>query len=377
MSIIKIKPYGEFTEEHRQFVEKNLRKETFPQFYGNTEFKSLKYKGTHLVPESVINRVGEGSSQSARYNGLNPKYADLKSNILETGWQLYQRPISLRETKDKKYTFLDGITKDKILGEVKFKNRIVNIYEIDDSEEELFSERLNAGEDTPPAGVHLIEDVVGIMLRQIKNGYLENDPDEILKEVDRACGQGKFSAKKRDEIRWQVYHRELNIQNTNLLPKSWANAGEVNLWLQTHNYINNNKVLYLPYSSTSAPKALVAAASKSQQNPNKEIRVVIYIRNFLGVDLEKFYIKSMLKFKNEWYRFLNEFGQAYFDNKSPLDTKVKLYGCVPSNIEGLCEDMDNMIIFNKNDQKIDENYILSNSLDIDSFAEEDDEEEMV
>lgn len=374
MSIIKIKPYGEFTEEHRQVVENNLRKDIFHEFYTNSSYKSLKFKGTHLVPESVINRDGEGSSQSTRYNGLNPKYSELKSGILETGWQLYQRPISLKETKDKKYIFLDGRTKDKILTEVKFKNRIVNIYEIDESEEEYFSSALNNGVDNPPAGLMLQEDVVGVLLRQIKKGFLQNDPDEILKAVNLACGNGKFSSNKRDEIRWQVYHRELNIQNTNLLPKSWANSGEVNLWLQTHNYINNNKVLYLPYSSTSAPKALVAAATKSQQNPDKEIRVVIYIRNFMGIDLEKFYIKSMLKFKNEWYRFLNEFSHAYFDNKIPLSTNVKLYGCVPSNIENLCDDMNSMIVFGKNDQKIDENYILANSLNVGSFLEEDEEE---
>jgi hypothetical protein len=377
MSIIKIKPYGEFNETHLEILKSNLRKETFPQFYTNQEFKSLKFIGTHLVPASIINRSGYGSSQSSRYSGLNPRYSDLKSSILETGWQLYQRPISIRLTKDNTYTFLDGRTKDKILEEVKFKNRIVNIYEMDDFDARLFADRCNAGEDSAPAGLILQEDLVGDLLRAIEEGELKNDPDEILHAVNLACGQGKFSSKKRDEVRWQVYHRQLNIQNTKLLPKSWANAGEVNVWLKNHNYINNSKVVYLPYSSTSAPKAIIAGAIKAQQNPGKEVRVVVFIRNFLGINLEKFYVTQMLKFKNEWYRYLNEIGSAYFDNKIYVENRVKIYGYIPSNIENICDDMEHMIIIGKNDHIIDSsysNYTLNNTLGLDPFAQDQDGE---
>ena len=362
MSLVKIKAHGEFTPEHLEILKHNLRTETFPQFYTNSVFKTLKFKGTHIVPASAITRSGFGSSQSVRYNGLNPKYPELKQDLLENGWQLYQKPISLRETKDKKYVFLDGRTKDKILEEVKFKNRLVNIYEIDDSEEELFAERLNAGEDSPPAGLMLQEDVVGVLQRQIEKGFLDLDPEAILDSVNLICGDGKFSSNKRDEIRWQVFHRQNNILNTELLPKSWANAGEVNVWMNSHNYVNNNKILYLPYSSTSAPKAIIAAATKAQQNPGKEIRVVIFIRSFMGYDLDKFYVKSMLKFKTEWYRFLAEIGNGFFEDKPASDMRIKLYGCIPSNIKDVCDDMDHMIIFGKNDQKIDESYFTNNSL---------------
>lgn len=373
MSIVKIKPYGKFDESHVEIIKSNLRVETFPQFYTNQEFKSLKFKGTHLVESSAISRSGYGSSQSSRYSGLNPRYADLKSAILETGWQLYQRPISLRLTNDNLYTFLDGRTKDKILEEVKYKNRIVNIYEMNDFDARLFADRCNAGEDSAPAGLIIQEDLVGDLLRAIDAGELENDPDEILCAINLACGQGKFSSKKRDEIRWQVYHRQLNIQNTKLLPRSWANSGEVNLWLKDHNYINNSKVVYLPYSSTSAPKAIIAAAIKAQQNPGKEVRVVVFIRNFVGINLEKYYVTQMLKFKNEWYRYLNEISSAFFDNKIFLENRVQLYGYIPSNIESVCDDMNRMIIIGKNDQIIDASYTniaLNSSLGIDSFEQD-------
>jgi hypothetical protein len=95
----------------------------------------------------------------------------------------------------------------------------------------------------------------------------------------------------------------------------------------------------------------------------------------MGYDLDKFYVKSMVKFKTEWYRFLTEISNGYFDNTLPVDTRIKLYGCVPSNIKGICDDMDHMIIFGKNDQKIDDSYFtnsaLSQFLDVDNEEDED------
>jgi len=69
---------------------------------------------------------------------------------------------------------------------------------------------------------------------------------------------------------------------------------------------------------------------------------------------------------------LNDISSTYFDNTKPMDFKVKLYGCLPSNIEDVCEDMDKLIVFGKNDQKINSNYLTSQSLN--SFFDEELEE---
>jgi len=115
-SIIKIKQNFEFTEEHRETAEAFLRKEAFPQFYTNDEFPTLKYKGVFLIAADAILRDGNGSSQSVRYDGLNHKYKELKQDVNENGYQLYQRPISVTKNSEGRYVFIDGRTKDKIYG---------------------------------------------------------------------------------------------------------------------------------------------------------------------------------------------------------------------------------------------------------------------
>ena len=89
--IIPIRKNGEFTEEQRQLAESLIRTDSFPQYYTNSEFKSLVYKGVHLINEDLIVRDGYGSQQPVRAEGLNPQYEKLKSDILENGYRLYEK----------------------------------------------------------------------------------------------------------------------------------------------------------------------------------------------------------------------------------------------------------------------------------------------
>lgn len=375
-SIIKIKPNFEFTEKHRETAEMFLRKEAFPQFYTNCEFTSLKYKGTFLVSADAILRDGFGSSQSVRYDGLNHRYKELKQDINENGYQLYQRPISVTKNSGGRYVFIDGRTKDKILNERNVKNRIVNLYEIDEFEIEECGERMNAGEDNPPAGLTKEADIVSLAHKKIDKGHLDLDVDSILEWINKCCGKGVFSSRKRNDLAYQIFHQENAIQNSKLLPRSWANVGEVSSWLKEYNYVDNAKVVYLPFSSSSPKKAIFAAASLLQQNTGKEVRVIIYVSKYKGYDLKDCYINAVLKFKKSWYEDLSKVGKGFFDDSTgPLDDKIKLYGSVPARIEDICPDDTKLIIFGKNDQKINENYLSTKSLNSLFDLEEEDEEE--
>jgi hypothetical protein len=180
-------------------------------------------------------------------------------------------------------------------------------------------------------------------------------------------------------LAYQIFHQENAIQNSKLLPRNWANVGEVSAWLKEYNYVDNAKVVYLPFSSSSPKKAIFAAASLLQQNTGKEVRVVIYVSKYKGYDLKDCYINAVLKFKKSWYEDLSKVGKGFFDDSTgPLDDKIKLYGSVPARIEDICPDDTKLIIFGKNDQKINENYLSVKSLNsLFDIEEEEDEEETV
>jgi hypothetical protein len=373
--IIPIKKNGDFTEEHRQLAESLIRTDSFPQYYTNSEFKSLVYKGVHLINEDLIIRDGYGSSQSVRAEGLNYQYEKLKSDILENGYRLYEKLIFVKSILGGKFVLLDGRTKDKILNEKKIKNRICVLVEIDDAEIEDYGLRLNSGDDSAPAGLTKEIDIITIANRHITDDKLELNYDSILEWINRCCGKGKFSAKKRSDLAYKIYHHQNAIQTSGLLPIAWA-PGEAASWLKMNNYVETSTVVYLPYAASSPIKAFFAAAELAQQKPGKEVRLVIYVSKLNGYDLKKCYLDSVLKFKRLWFDYLNKISSAYYNNSKSFDDKVKVYGCIPSSIEDICDDMAKLIIFGKNDDKININYLSSQNLTaFFNLEEEEDEEE--
>lgn len=373
--LVPIKQNGSFTEQHRKTAEQLLRTEAFPQFYTDVEFKTLKWDGkVHLIPEELIIRDGFGSSQSTRAEGKNDEYDNLKAYILESGYQLFGKLIYVRPAGGGKFTLIDGRTKDKILNEKKFKNRICVVLDVADSELDELGNRLNASEDNPPAGSIKEIDILTLAEKKLVAEELDVDIDVIRKWIDKLCGKGKFSSKRRSDLACQIFHRHNAYLATNLEPRAWSNSKEVVQWMIMKNYIETDKVVYLPYAASSPIKAFFAAAELSQQKPGKEIRLVVYVSKLNGYNLQKCYLDAVLKFKRYWFQYMNLIGDTYYNGSKSTDFNVKLYGYVPSNIKDVCEDMEKVIVIGKTDQNIKDNYLMNNNLssffDTEEFEED-------
>lgn len=373
--IVPIKNFGEFTEEHRSTAKSLLRIDAFPQYFTNSEFKTLKYEDVKLIPEELIVRDGYGSSQSIRADGLNHKYDEIKTDLLENGYRIYDKLIFVKRIEGGKFSLIDGRTKDKILKEKKFKNRICVVVSIDESEEEEYAERLNSGDDRGPAGLIKEVDITKLAHRRISSGDLELDVDVIRTWIDKVCGKGKFSAKKRSDLAFQIFNHANAIQTSKLMPIAWANSKEVTSWMESKNYIETSNVIYLPYAASSPIKAFFAAAELSQLHPNKEVRLVIYVSKLNAYNLKKCYLEAVLKFKKMWNDYLIKIGNTYYNGAEPTNLRVVLYGCVPSQIEDVCESMEKLIVFGKNDQNINDSYLMSSNLNSFFEMEEDEEDE--
>jgi hypothetical protein len=377
-SIVSIKPNGKFTEDQLRIAKANLRKSSFPQFYTNKVFKSLKFEGTELIDAELINRdkVDGGSVQSVRAGGKNEAYDELRSDMLEKGYRLYGGIITVRRTNnnDGRYELVDGRTKDKILQEMKYKNRICNVIEINDVDAEDYGLRSNAGEETPPAGRIKEADLFASANRLIDNNLLELDALQIRAWIDKCCGTGKFSDKKRNDLAHFIYNRKDAVRTTGLLPQAWSSNKEVYSWLDSKKYVATSTVIYLPFAASSPMKAVFAAARLSQQNPDKEIRVVVYASKLNGFNLKKCYIDAILNFKNLWHDYMALLSNTYYDGAKPSTFNVKLYGAIPSRIADVCEDMDKLIVFGKNDAAIDPQFLSRKGL-TEAILEEETEEE--
>lgn len=379
-TLVPIKKNGSFTEEHLKIAKEldKINHELYPEYYTSCTFKSLKYDGLRIIDASSIDRAEHGTDQLIRANGKNEKYDEIAIDMDAYGYKLGGGKflwVTPNKQKPGRYLIVDGKTKDKILDERKFKNRICHVIDIDSLDLVLFGNRCNSGEDKSPAGLVKEVDIIQAANDQIKLGMLDINVDDIYDFINKALGRGKFGKKKRTDLANQIYNREVAFRTSGLLPRAWTNGADVTSWMISKKYIETSTVKYLVAAASSPMKAFIAAAKESRQNPGKEIRVIVYASKLNGYNLKRCYVDAILKFKSLWYDYLSAVGSAYFDGAKPNELNIKLYGCVPSNIEDICEDMDKLIVFGKNDQKIDVTYLSNLAITAAFFDEEDEEED--
>lgn len=371
-TLFTVKPHGQFTQEHLDLAKMLIPMKAYPQYYTNEVFKSLVPEGLLLIDQDLILRQAIGNTQSVRHEGINEAKDSLHSDILENGWRLNEKPIFVKRIEGTgKFKILDGVTKDKILYDLKFKNRICMVVDISEDEELDFGNRLNAQEDRPPAGAIKEVDIIKRLQQLIRSEKLLCSYDDIKNHIDKLCGKGKFSNKRRTDLAYQILHQESAIQNSSLEPIIFGSSKEVDSWLIGNNYIETPNVVYVPYAASAPIKAFFAAAKASQQNPGKEVRLVLYVSKLNGYNLQKCYIDAILRFKTKWFDYMDLISNTYYGGANYNKSNVVLYGCVPANIEEVCEDQNKLVVFGKNDQNINENFLTSKN----SLFELDDEDE--
>ena len=374
-TIINVKTHGQFTQEQLDLADSLIARESYPQYYTNEVFDSLVVEGLMLIDADLIARSSIGNTQSVRYHGISDEYDTLKSDIIENGWRLYEKPILVKRIPGTgKFKLLDGVTKDKILFEMKFKNRICMVVDCHEDEEKLIGQRWNSGEDKSPAGLIKEADIINLLQELIRDNKIVLDYKDIKNTIDKICGKGKFSDKKRTDLAYLILHQETAIQNSSLRPIVFSSGKEVESWLVANKYIETPTVVYIPYAASSPIKAYFAAAKLSQQKPGKEVRLVVYVSKLSGYNMQKCYINAISKFKTSWFDNLDLISNTYYNGAKYKDDKVVLYGCIPANIEDICEEKDKMIIFGKNDQKINDSYFTNKSMSTLFDLEEEEDE---
>ena len=377
--------------KHYTFTEDDLNtskhflpthKLSYPNLYEpNSYNKSFKFIGRRLMDAGAISfHTGHGAEQDARESGLSPEFDNLKTDIEEFGYRLYCTPIAIRKTPDGKYSLMNGRTRDKILRDLKIKNRIVDVYECDDDAALKFGVASN--NEQPPAGLATSNDIIHVAKKAITDGWLDNNYDDVYAWVSDACGTRFVEGKRREMVNQITNH--ITAQEKGLKIRAWANSSEAEEWMKDHNYIDTNgrnPVRYIIASYSYASKTIFRACAAAMDNPDAEIRIVLHTGNLTAADIIKCYIKRVLNFKKEWNLKLSQISFAFFAGKSPLNNRIKLYGCIPALSE--LSNLDELIIFGKNDQKISDSYLaargISSLFDIEDevYEEEEGDEELI
>lgn len=383
-----------FTESHqntlREYLEKKEKR--FPHRYDEAH---LKKGGLRLFAhcailnksEIVTEQAGHFTNNLVWAGGINNKYNDIKKSLNEDGYELSHMPPAVYlDKKDNKYYLIDGRTRFKILSNYDISNIIVDVYVREDGASDhdviLGCGRLqtqsNLGREV--AGKVTDKDIISNVHTWTKRGFIKLEESTTKREEDKQPDLTSIinfiydfysplhikSAKKINSL--ALAARDTYGQNTKRLV--WIDVKDVHAWLGVDK--KNNTVLpevtlpdeldesfatkeacratdnfyvdvfpdgkttkrgtcYMEMDTSQARRAVAAAANHARQNPNCNIRIILFVKHITSNEHPAIeYNQEITKFVRTFYGTLNQISECYFNKAIPLLDSVSIYGAVPS-----------------------------------------------
>ena len=332
-NIVDIHTIKTFTDKHLEISKQLVNEQTNPDLFGK-HFKFGEDKGRSLVPIKDVSWLTTSRfSQYSRASGGNPKYKEIKNDILEHGYKLNKEPIALWHKAGALYP-LTGHTRKEILSEYNMTNIIANVYTMNENNASLCGLVFNRPEE-PKAPFTMI-DVQNEIKHAIDEGWIKHtgDDDKFRKDIndriDMICGPTGFTDNKKNYIVFAILNQYNDKKKGAKEIIAWLNSTAIKLWMDQNNYIDTDEVIYMVTSFSQVSKAIFRAAELSIENSDKEIRVVAHTGVLDGYDLKKCFDERVSDFRELWYDKLTAVRSSYFNN-TPLRTdKILLWGYLPA-----------------------------------------------
>lgn len=342
-TIIDVNSTNYFTEQNLKDYQSLVNPNAFPELYGIDLAKQLIYSGDHIVEMDDITQ--SGGIQTFRAGGANPKFKEMNRGIKRNGFKLKYPAIALFVTEEGKIIVITGNTRLEILKKLGFKNCIASIYKasegytVDEVEDAVSRSGIRFNtihDDASPTGM---DDVKVEVEKAITKGWIGKTVSDIQKRVDEICGNGVFTDRTRSTLVFEIF----NHYNPSQTVKSWINSSVTKEWVLSKNFVNGNGVRYVTYTTQNHAKVFLSIMETAYNYPDDEIRILLHTGTLEGFDLERCWIERVDAFKDFYQRILLQTSSVYFNNKSPVQNRVKLYGVLPSLSS--MHDLDKLVFF--------------------------------
>ena len=342
-TIIDVNSTNYFTEQNLKDYKSLVNPNAFPELYGIDLPKQLKYSGDYIVELDDITQ--SGGIQGGRAGGANPKFKEMNRGIKRNGFKLKYPAIALFITEEGKIIVITGNTRLEILKKLNFKNCIASIYKasegytVDEVEDAVSRSGIRFNtihDDASPTGM---DDVKVEVEKAITKGWIGKTISDIQKRVDEICGNGVFTDRTRSNLVYEIFSNF----NPSQTVKSWINSSVTKEWVLSKNFVNGNGVRYVTYTTQNHAKVFLSIMETAYNYPNDEIRILLHTGTLEGFDLERCWIERVEAFKDFYQRILLQTSSVYFNNTSPVQNRVKLYGVLPSLSS--MHDLDKLVFF--------------------------------
>ena len=317
------KGYTFSPKDLKLYKEVNNNQERFPEIYNPNKKWNHDQK---LINLSDIN-IPKYMNQKAR-DGNNPVRGEMEIDINNKGFSLDGLSIVLRPVGNK-YEPIDGVTKLNIFNDKDVVNAPVTIIDnISEADALKLSIQLNLKD--KPYGKANLDDIKKVVKQLFAIGDVKANgktlPDSIGDAIIEMAGthipEGKIFA-----LITEIEEDLTGVSNLiSLTPKTAKQR------IEELGYISDKQTVYVPVASfyeKAVPHAINQYQKYVVNNPDVEIRLVVYTGNINPKDPERDWDIKCKNFKTAFDEYLTNISKYFFDGAYPLDDKIKMFAAIP------------------------------------------------
>lgn len=353
-----------FTVEQSDQNKDLVNPEIYPHLYGDKLFAPLKcIERCVIVNIKDIDtpKVGTVDVNQAWSKDGNPKYAEIKTSIENFGFRLVHPPIALFRNKSGALVKINGRSRNEILTEWEYSNRICDIYEgdwenynqsqIEDAISKFGQSSNLQGYD--PHGTTSAEDLVQNCLHAIEKGWIHKDnngvpletgENSVTSRLDDICGDYKLTAKPKELLVARIVAQTDEVLTGK---RFWPSPAHVERFIVSGqggmNFINikpqydfvskkctSRGIMYVVFETSEVRRSLPTATALAASNPDSDVRVILYKQYIKAYDAPTNFMDTLSSVKNYWDSQLSKYSTVHFNGAKILKGNCYIYGAVPS-----------------------------------------------
>lgn len=349
---------GKFTEEDRQSNFDLVNPDLYPHFYSESEVPVglVLEERAALIDASLI--LGHNSGRvllnSVWEGDGNPKENDIHNSIESDGYQFkYPSPALLR-MPDGKFDKINGRTRSKkTLDKYNYKNIIADIYKPDPecSRGQVLNAAAEFAESANFKGYHphgksSVNDMFHATIRSIETGFsgielnakgCPIDDTAIEERIDRVYGHNCLQKKPKETLIRRIMAHFAKKTGNKDATRYWDSDAQVTDYIKrTYNFkdVKSTKkkhgVVFHVIETSSYRKAIMEITQVAIDNPNCEIRIVIYPKYLTGRNLDNNFWSRIDTFVDYWNNSFTKLSLVYWNGTGPFMDRVSIYAAVPS-----------------------------------------------
>jgi hypothetical protein len=384
---------GSFSEDDAEANRTNVNPDFYDWLFDHDVFVCHPKDRSKLFDSKIITRNPKfgGGKNIAWAGDSNPKFKEIRDNMIENQFILNYLPWILLEKPNGEIILMDRRTTDAIVvGEFNFTNIIGCLFKVrtvdkndpkkkvsftDDEIADAVSKlgtMANVRSDVPKGKI-TTEDLFKELGYAHKKGWIETNPplnggdplpdiDAILERINEICGPAFLGKKKR----WELAARVRNNFDTSNTTRGWESTALGKKWLTegTRNFKDTmpvfdfdekgrkctKKGIKYVIVQTNVNNKLGTVGRLYEEEPDYEYRVILFTGVLIGYDTRETFWIRLNRFVSEWERDLTNISDAFFRGAAKIRDNIKIYGAFPMlqvdsdpDLDDMPQDLEKMI----------------------------------